>query len=231
MATKVNEILQFASQDTGSNLLTQTEYEGDAQRIIGHQPGIARSRLENKVLRQASLMSAGLAQFIVDNNDSSVTDSMTSQDVANALLSTIGSIGGTNMSPVSYVSTMRTLSSINTYIDTTMSKGGVVRINGSNVTLTIGIFYCVLRASKAISVGSRIYGSIGVAVDGFDRIAQPYGVAMANQTGVIENAYCDVTHTTTPGESFGFNFSATARNAIAVDSFVGSATMLFVNIQ
>ena len=94
MAT--NEILQFASQDTGSNLLTQAEYEGDAQRTIGHQPGIARSRLENKVLRQASLMAAGLAQFIVDNNNSSVTDSMSAQDIADALLTTIEAKGGGN---------------------------------------------------------------------------------------------------------------------------------------
>lgn len=90
MAT--NEILQFASQDTGSNLLTQSEYEGDAQRTIGHQPGIARSRLENKVLRQASLMASGLAQFIVDNNASSVTDSMSAQDIADALSATVGGI-------------------------------------------------------------------------------------------------------------------------------------------
>ncbi len=59
MAT--NEILTFASTNTGTNLLTQAEYAADAQRTIGHQPGIARAKLENKALRQASLMAAGLA--------------------------------------------------------------------------------------------------------------------------------------------------------------------------
>lgn len=83
MAT--NEILQFASQDTGSNLLTQTEYEGDAQRVIGHQPGIARSRLENKVLRQTSLMAAGLAQFMAANQSGDITDGLSAQDIADAL--------------------------------------------------------------------------------------------------------------------------------------------------
>ena len=85
MATKVNEILQFASQDTGSNLLTQSEYDGDAQRVIGHQPGIARSRLENKVLRQCSTMAAGLAEFVLQNQDGSVTDSMSPQEIASSL--------------------------------------------------------------------------------------------------------------------------------------------------
>ena len=94
MATKVNEILQFASQDTGSNLLTQTEYDGDAQRVIGHQPGIARSRLENKVLRQCSTITAGLAEFMLQNQDGSITDGMTPQEIADAMLSSVSSIAG-----------------------------------------------------------------------------------------------------------------------------------------
>lgn len=94
MATKVNEILQFASQDTGSNLLTQSEYDGDAQRVIGHQPGIARSRLENKVLRQCSTISAGLAEFMLRNQDGSITDGMTPQEIADAMLSSVSSIAG-----------------------------------------------------------------------------------------------------------------------------------------
>jgi hypothetical protein len=87
MAT--NEILPFASTNTGTNLLTQAEYTADAQRVIGHQPGIARSKLENKALRQASLMSAGLAEFIADYQANNVTDSLTSQNVADYLYAAI----------------------------------------------------------------------------------------------------------------------------------------------
>ena len=94
MATKVNEILAFATQDTGTNLLTQQEYDGDIERTIGHQPGIARSKLENKVLRQSSLMAAGLAQFILGNQDDSVTDSMTAQQVADAINLSVSNIAG-----------------------------------------------------------------------------------------------------------------------------------------
>ena len=83
MAT--NEILPFATTNTGTNLLTQAEYTADAQRTIGHQPGIARSKLENKVLRQASLIAAGVAEFIADYQAQNVTDSLTTQNVSDYL--------------------------------------------------------------------------------------------------------------------------------------------------
>lgn len=87
MAT--NEILPFASTNTGTNLLTQAEYAADAQRTTGHQPGIARSKLENKALRQASLLAAGLAEFIADYQANNVTDSLTPQNIADYLLAAI----------------------------------------------------------------------------------------------------------------------------------------------
>lgn len=88
MAT--NEILTFASTTTGTNLLTQSEYTADAQRLIGHQPGIARSKLENKVLRQASLLVAGLAQYLANKQTTNVTDSLTKEQIAEMLLNAIG---------------------------------------------------------------------------------------------------------------------------------------------
>jgi microcystin-dependent protein len=87
MAT--NEILPFASTNTGTNLLTQSEYASDAQRTTGHQPGIARAKLENKALRQASTMAAGLAEFIADWQANNVTDGLTPQQVADYLLAAL----------------------------------------------------------------------------------------------------------------------------------------------
>lgn len=80
-----NEILPFASTNTGTNLLTQAEYAADAQRTTGNQPGIARSKLVNKSLRQASLLAAGLAEFIADYQSNNVTDSLTPQNIADYL--------------------------------------------------------------------------------------------------------------------------------------------------
>lgn len=87
MAT--NEILPFATDDTGTNLLTQAEYSTDEQREIGHQPGIARSKLANKAMRQASLLAAGVAEFIADNQNNDVEDALTPQQIADYLLSAL----------------------------------------------------------------------------------------------------------------------------------------------
>ena len=91
MAT--SEILQFAETDTGTNLLTQAEYLADAQRPIGNQPGVARSKLVNKALRQASLISAGVAQFLADNQANNITDSLLPQDIASYMEAVVRSLG------------------------------------------------------------------------------------------------------------------------------------------
>lgn len=87
MAT--SEILAFASTDTGTNLLTQAEYTADAQRTTGNQPGIARSKLVNKAMRQSNLIAAGVAKFIADYQTNNVTDSLSVQNVADYLAQAI----------------------------------------------------------------------------------------------------------------------------------------------
>lgn len=91
MAT--NEILQFAETDTGTNLLTQAEYAADSQRPIGNQPGVARSKLVNKALRQSSLIAAGIAEFLADNQSNNITDSLTPQNVADYMAAVVRSLG------------------------------------------------------------------------------------------------------------------------------------------
>ena len=91
MAT--NEILQFAETDTGTNLLTQAEYLADAQRPIGNQPGVARSKLVNKALRQSSLIAAAVAQFIADNQANNVVDTADPADIADWIEAAVRSIG------------------------------------------------------------------------------------------------------------------------------------------
>lgn len=87
MAT--NDILAAVSTDTGTNLLTQAEYVADAQRLTGNQPGIARSKLVNKMLRQSSLVVAALAQYVADGQATNVTDSLTPAALAALLKRTI----------------------------------------------------------------------------------------------------------------------------------------------
>lgn len=61
----VNKFLEF--NELEENQLTQVEYEEDAQRIAGLTTGIARKELFNKVLRQTSVMSAAIGEFIKEN--------------------------------------------------------------------------------------------------------------------------------------------------------------------
>lgn len=83
----INRILTFAQEDTGSNLDSQNDYQAAADRIRGNQPGVARLRLVNKALKQASLMAAGLAEFIALRQSADVNDTLTPAQVA-AMFST-----------------------------------------------------------------------------------------------------------------------------------------------
>lgn len=85
-----NQILPFADNDTGTNLLTQAEYLADPQREIGNQPGIARSKLVNKVLRQSSLIAAAVAQYMANNQAVDITDDLTPADLVNYLTTSLG---------------------------------------------------------------------------------------------------------------------------------------------
>ena len=77
-----NEILPFGDTASGGNILTQAAYAIDAQRNIGHQPGTARQELENKVLRQTSLVAAAVAQATADNITEDVVDTLSVSTLA-----------------------------------------------------------------------------------------------------------------------------------------------------
>lgn len=79
MAT--NEILPFA-QGVGANVQDQAAYTAEPLRSSGNVAGIARSNVNNKALRQATLMASALAQFIADNQANDVVDTATFTDIA-----------------------------------------------------------------------------------------------------------------------------------------------------
>ncbi len=83
MAT--NSILQFTPTDTGTNLLSDAAYLAASDRTNGNQPGVASAKLNNKALRQATLMAAGLAQYIADRQATNIADTLTPAQIATAL--------------------------------------------------------------------------------------------------------------------------------------------------
>lgn len=62
-----NDFLPFATNGN-ANVVTQAEYAGSEEQLKGMQPGMASSKLCNKVWRQASLMAATIGQIIADKN-------------------------------------------------------------------------------------------------------------------------------------------------------------------
>lgn len=89
MAT--NEILPFCNVDTGTNLLTQVEYDADGQRIIGNQPGPppARSKLVNKVLKQTSIISSGFGEFLSDYQNDNIVDTLSENQISQIIFNAI----------------------------------------------------------------------------------------------------------------------------------------------
>ncbi|HDR8979510.1 TPA: hypothetical protein QDA95_004628 [Burkholderia vietnamiensis] len=61
----INNFKPFAAAGA-ANVMTQADFEAMAALLTGFQSGTAQSRQLNKVWRQSSIMSAVLAQFIVD---------------------------------------------------------------------------------------------------------------------------------------------------------------------
>jgi len=89
MAT--NEILPFCNVDTGTNLLTQVEYDADGQRIIGNQPGPppARSKLVNKVLKQTSIISSGFGEFLSEYQNDNILDTLSESQISQIIFNAI----------------------------------------------------------------------------------------------------------------------------------------------
>lgn len=86
-----NEILLFA-HDPAANVQTQAEYLADAQREIGHQPGIAKAELENKALRQASLIASGVAQFLADLQATDIEDTLTPANISTIMQAVVAAL-------------------------------------------------------------------------------------------------------------------------------------------
>jgi hypothetical protein len=71
-----NDFLPFAV-GSGANVEAQSTWVSDAVLQSGFQSGIANSAQVNKVLRQASIIAAMIAQFIVDNSGQPAIDNGT----------------------------------------------------------------------------------------------------------------------------------------------------------
>ena len=131
MAT--NEILPFA-QGGGANVQSQIDYAAEPLRSSGNVAGIARSNVNNKALRQASVIAAGVAQFMADNQPNDVTDSLTPAVIATFMEQSVQSLSATD-----YLNTTRINVASAATVDLTARAPNTRHINITGTT-TISSF-------------------------------------------------------------------------------------------
>ena len=85
--------LQFDSQQ--QNMLNDTDYNSDAQRVSGVSEGIARSSLYNKTLFQLSTMAKAFADTMVENGQNAMDNNLVS--LKQAIKSCFATTGANNV--------------------------------------------------------------------------------------------------------------------------------------
>jgi microcystin-dependent protein len=83
-----NSILQFAHSELAL-VQSQAAYAADTERPLGNQPGVARPDFVNKAIKQLATISAGLAQYLADNQGTNVVDTLTPAQIAAMLIDAI----------------------------------------------------------------------------------------------------------------------------------------------
>ena len=147
MAT--NEILPFA-QGGGANVQSQIDYAAEPLRSSGNVAGIARSAVNNKALRQASVISAGTAQFLADNQATNITDSLTPTQIAAAFGQAIGTVSGV---------TSVTMTSTNVTLTDAQAIKSIITISG---TLTASVQLIFPTYAKRWTVINSTTGNFSV---------------------------------------------------------------------
>lgn len=89
-----NDFLPFAAAD-GANVMAQADYAAAATTATGVQTGTASSAAANKTWRQASLMAAMIAQFIVDKAVQPVVDDGTTATIETNFIAAILAVAET----------------------------------------------------------------------------------------------------------------------------------------
>jgi len=78
--------------DVAALVLSDSEFNLDAQRIVGHQPGIARPDFANKMAKQSSFIAEAVAQFIATYGSVDVQDDQATALVVANLITAINTV-------------------------------------------------------------------------------------------------------------------------------------------
>ncbi len=154
----VNNILPFSPTDTGTNLLSQSDYAAAADRTVGNQPGVASAKLNNKALRQATYMASQLAQYmsnrgsvdVIDNNTPAILQALfvgAFQPIAQDVRQFLTPGAGTYNLPYAFILQSGSATAGATYTNNavtftvrkTVASGTIIVMSGSGAPETAGI--------------------------------------------------------------------------------------------
>ena len=75
----------FAESASLTDIYTDAQYIADADMLGGNKAGIAKRKLVNKALKQATKITAAVAKFIADNQANNITDATSKTNLATYL--------------------------------------------------------------------------------------------------------------------------------------------------
>jgi len=170
MAT--NDFIPFATSGT-ANVYSNAEYVADTDSTNGNQPGIAKSKLVNKALRQSSSIAAALAQAISDMSGDNVLDD---GNIANKTASFKKAIALQGAITIATVADLATISSIyttaiikddtgrghfnyKTAVEINPHTGALYTVDGGTVYAALGGGFWAMDYSGAVNV--KWFGAVG----------------------------------------------------------------------
>lgn len=178
MAT--NNFLPFCPTDSGTNLLTQSEYAAAADRTVGNQPGVASSKLNNKALRQASVITSQLAQYLSDKMNTNILDDGNLANILALMVSAFApndSFAIENLTLATAVGSNALTISVKTQAGTNPSATDPIFVGMRSATLTSGTFN---RRS--------ITGALNLVISSGSTLGQTNGVQGRIFVYLIDNA-------------------------------------------
>ncbi|GLQ96488.1 tail fiber domain-containing protein [Dyella mobilis] len=146
-----NDFLVFAGSSS-ANVLTQSAYASSSTLAGGFVSGVASSQATNKTLRQASIISAMIAQFICDNSGQPAIDNGTISTLETNFEAAILAIADTVVIPISQVTGLST------------ALAGLLPINGTAVAANKLATARNIALTGAVSGAVNFDGSSNVSI-------------------------------------------------------------------
>ena len=234
-----NDFLVFAGA-SGANVLTQAAYASSTTLAGGYVTGTASSAAVNKTLRQTSIMSAMIAQFICDNAAQPAIDDGTTATLETNFEAAILAIADTVNIPISQVEGLASAlagflpltgnavsaSKLATArnIALTGAVTGAVNFDGSS-NVSIATAFGNIAASSLLGnpTGSAAIAEAITLANGLIFSGTTLSLGAITPTSVVSSgAVSGTTVTATGTVSSGQNFSSTSTTVLLATSAAGN---------